>query len=513
MFGKNNGQIDVFTNMIYEKLIPRDHLLVKIDSIIDFSFVYELVKDTYSDAGRKSCDAVVLFKLCLLEFIYNTSDVQIVKKAQTDVVFRWFLGLNLDDVIPDDTTICYFRKHRLGSCGLELIFNNIVEKCIEYNLVKKRRYMIDSTDVAANVNYPSMRKLICDSFRKVTREISKFNEKLAKKELDEFEKEIDFEYEKSDKVSVVRYSEIAKKHAEYIYLETYDELQSNVRYRETFSVFWDIVEQYLNSNSNDRIISCVDPDARVAHKSPGNKKRGYKDHIIVDEDSEIIIASTQTPFNVNDGKELQNLVEKTKENFNIKPQEISADKAYGAVINRGYLIDEKIMTNIQFDEESDKENKYFGIDDFKISEDLKCATCPNNIQTNNCKLTYSKQRDLNEIVFYFKKATCDKCKFRSECFSTNIKAGKSVKIPERYDAIVRDKEYNKTPGFVEAINKRYKIERRFATMVRNHGLRRSRYLRIEGAKIHITLANIACNIVRMVNLLCNQPSFAMRKIS
>jgi len=63
---------------------------------------------------------------------------------------------------------------------------------------------------------------------------------------------------------------------------------------------------------------------------------------------------------------------------------------------------------------------------------------------------------------------------------------------------------------IEAL--RYIVERRFATLVRNHGLRRSRYLRIRGAKVHITMANIACNIVRMVSLLLDsrQPSIAMR---
>lgn len=174
-------------------------------------------------------------------------------------------------------------------------------------------------------------------------------------------------------------------------------------------------------------------------------------------------------------------------------------------------MDDKVTINIEFDEELDKENKYLGIDDYKISKNLKCATCLNNVQTNNCKLVHSKQRDLNETVFYFKNATCDKCKFRSECFSINVKAGKSVNIPERYDAVIREMKHNKTLRFADAINKRYKIERRFATMVRNHGLRQSRYLRMEGAKMHITLVNIACNIIRMVNLLCNQLSFPMKK--
>ena len=43
----------------------------------------------------------------------------------------------------------------------------LLEKCIEKNIVGKQRYLIDSTDVAANVKYPSIRKLICNAFRKV----------------------------------------------------------------------------------------------------------------------------------------------------------------------------------------------------------------------------------------------------------------------------------------------------------------------------------------------------------
>lgn len=54
MLKKNDGQIDIFNHMIFEKLIPKNHLLVKIDSIIDFSFVYEKVKDKYSNVGRGS---------------------------------------------------------------------------------------------------------------------------------------------------------------------------------------------------------------------------------------------------------------------------------------------------------------------------------------------------------------------------------------------------------------------------------------------------------------------------
>ena len=95
MMKKNNGQIDVFDHMIFDKLIPKDHLLIKIDSILDFSFVYDKVKDTYSKLGRGSKDPVMMIKILLLEYLYNLSDVAVSTRIKTDIAFRWFLGLSI----------------------------------------------------------------------------------------------------------------------------------------------------------------------------------------------------------------------------------------------------------------------------------------------------------------------------------------------------------------------------------------------------------------------------------
>lgn len=515
MLGKRSRQIDIFSSMIYEKLIPKNHLLVLIDSIIDFSFIYDLVKDKYSDVGRKSEDPVVLFKLNLLEYLYVLSDGDVLKRAETDVAFRWFLGLNIDDELPDDTTISVFRTNRIGANGLEDIFNEIVKKCIDKKIIKSKRYIIDSTDVAANVNYPSIKKLICNAFRNVIKEVDKFNSTLAKEELKAFEEEIDREYEKADRVPFSKFCEIGIKHAQYLYLKTYDHLQMDSKYIDVFSIFWDIVEQYSNSSSKDKIISCVDPDARVAHKSPGNKKRGYKDHIIVDEDSEIILSSTQTPFNVGDEKELKSLIEKVEENFGLKPEEISADKVYGTNDNRAFLKDNEIISNIDFYDTSGVEYAKFDLRKFKISEDMKSVECPNNVISKKCTVS----KDNTFIWVTFDKNACKNCPLRVQCLgekdAQNVNAVRRLKISTKYDAIVNDLNRISTDEFKVARNKRNKIERRFATMVLNHGLRRSRFLRLNGAKIHIILANTACNIVRMVNILTknNQPGFAIAKMA
>ena len=77
------------------------------------------------------------------------SDVEIASRINTDVAFRWFLGLGIDDTAPDDTTISYFRVKRLGEEDFDVFFNKIVKMCIEKDLVKSRRYIVDTTDAAA----------------------------------------------------------------------------------------------------------------------------------------------------------------------------------------------------------------------------------------------------------------------------------------------------------------------------------------------------------------------------
>ena len=205
MLGKNSGQIDVFDHMIFEKLIPKNHLLVKIDSIIDFSFVYDKVQDKYSSLGRNSKDPIMMLKILLLEYLYRLSDIDVVSRIKTDVAFRWFLGLSIYDSVPDDTTISHFRVNRLGEEHFEEFFNEIVKQCINKDLIKTKRYMIDSTDVAANVNYPSDKKLIRNAYRNVIKEIEKFDEDLAKEQIDKFESEIEQEYENNERVSAKRH--------------------------------------------------------------------------------------------------------------------------------------------------------------------------------------------------------------------------------------------------------------------------------------------------------------------
>ena len=144
--------------------------------------------------------------------------------------------------------------------------------------------------------------------------------------------------------------------------------------------------------------------------------------------------------------------------------------------------------------------------DFVFSDDFKTVTCPNGKITEFFKIKHEKVHNRDMKEFQFDAKDCSQCPLIEQCIY-RLKNGKyhqksrHVSVYLRHDAVLTDKARVTAPEFTIAYNKRYKIERRFATMVRNHGLRRCRYIRLRGAKIHITMANLACNIVRMVSLL------------
>lgn len=96
------------------------------------------------------------------------------------------------------------------------------------------------------------------------------------------------------------------------------------------------------------VISIVDTDTRSAYKTRFKAKQGYKNSIIIDEDSEIILAYSVTAFNTTDALLLPKLVDKVKNNFKLTPKEVSADKGYASTENRAYLFDHDIISNINF---------------------------------------------------------------------------------------------------------------------------------------------------------------------
>jgi transposase len=151
---KDNRQISMeFVGI--EELVPKDHLLRKIDKVIDFGFIREKVKDLYcADNGRPAIDPVVLFKMLFIGYLYGTrSERQLVRDIQVNVAYRWFLGFGLTDKVPDASTISQNRRRRFSESAIyQEIFDEIVLQAMRRKMVDGTTLYTDSTHLKANAN-------------------------------------------------------------------------------------------------------------------------------------------------------------------------------------------------------------------------------------------------------------------------------------------------------------------------------------------------------------------------
>lgn len=138
-----------------EELVPKDHLLRKIDRHIDFSFIHDEVRHLYcEDNGRPAVDPLVLFKMLFIGYLFGIrSERQLVREIQVNVAYRWFLGLSLTDKVIDASTFSQNRRRRFEGSGIEqVIFDRIVEQAIDHGLVGGKTLYTDSTHLKANAN-------------------------------------------------------------------------------------------------------------------------------------------------------------------------------------------------------------------------------------------------------------------------------------------------------------------------------------------------------------------------
>lgn len=144
-------QRSFFDTQIYDRLIPKDHLLVLLNRAIDWSFIEDECRAFYQRSGRRACSPVVLFKMLLLAFLFDISERRIEDECNYNMLYKYFLGLEADEKAPDHSTLSRFRD-RLGLEGFQAIFNRIVALARQQGVVSDRLRIVDSTHTLANVD-------------------------------------------------------------------------------------------------------------------------------------------------------------------------------------------------------------------------------------------------------------------------------------------------------------------------------------------------------------------------
>ena len=132
MMGRQSRQMAmIFVDI--ESLIPETHLLRKIERMVSFNFIYDLLAPYYPATGRPSVDPVSMFKMLLIGYLYGIkSERRLVEEVQLNIAYRWFCGFELDDTIPNHSTFSKTRTRKWQQSDLfQKAFYEIVKQCID----------------------------------------------------------------------------------------------------------------------------------------------------------------------------------------------------------------------------------------------------------------------------------------------------------------------------------------------------------------------------------------------
>ena len=460
---------------LYEAIIPRDHILRKLKDNIDFSFVNPMLRKQYcKHFGRPAKEPEMMFKLLFLKKLYDLSDERLISSAQTDMAYKYFLGLSPEDKMIDPSLLTKFRKTRITEDILEDMLKETIQQAIQKGLVKSGTIIVYATHTEAAVRAKSVTQVLRDLTRTLRKEIYKHEYDLSERFPDKPSMEADLS------------EEIA-----YTY-ELLEKIQGGVEASDNaeLKALYNRIKELLDSDRIRQIRSKDDEDARFGHKTPTSTFFGYKTHIAMSDDR-IITGIDVTDGSRPDGEQLPNLLEKSKRN-GVAVKEIVGDMAY---VSDG---------NLSFCEEHNAElyartNSAVAAAANAQLKDAHMMHCP----AGHLAMRVEKRNATNGNTYYnycFSVKKCKACPMRDNCRVGKSK-GRTYSVTCANDAHKARLEFESSEEFSAKLRIRHRIEEKNGEMKTAHGFRRADSVGLVAMRLQAYFTAIVVNMKRIVAVI------------
>jgi IS5 family transposase len=495
-------------------LIPEDSIHRKLAVLGDRLFTDADFADLYDSArGRHSVPPSLLAKVMLLQSLEGTSDRETVDRVRRDIAWKVALGLSLQDDGFHPTVLTYFRERLRKSDRPRRIFDRFKEVATQAGLLTRRGVrVLDSTPVLSAVQTQDTVSLIRGAIRRLLTLLHKADPDAkasieAALSRDDYasvgKPAIDWDDEGSraalvDELVRDALGALAVLDGRELDGDLADaaELLATVAGEDVESDDQDGNFRIRRGVAKDRVVSVVDPDTRHGRKSRHGHFDGYKAHIAIDPESELITEVEVTPANAADADAVTDLLPELRERCD--PDDdvtVVADSAYGSGATRRALEDAGAKAVIKATPEQNAHGGFLK-SAFSIDLDAKTATCPAGVTT----ATVASKKD-GPVEFRFPAETCASCPLRAQCTtSTDARTGRRVKVGPHEVLLTEARAQQQTDEFKTIYNgKRPTVERVIYRVVRNGG-RKARYRGRTKVTEQIRTKTAAENLVRMVRL-------------
>jgi transposase len=434
-----------------EDLVPRDHLLRRVENAVDFSFVRDEVRELYSeDKGRPSVDPVTLVKLCVINYLYGYNSMRrTIRECEVNNAYRWFIGYDLMEPVPHFTTFGKNYKRRFeGTDIFERIFVRVLQTTIENGLVDPSAVFIDGTHIKANANTHK-------NYKKLVEKEARSYDELLKKEIDE------------DRIAH------GKKPLK-------DDDQNPPPQKEI-------------------TVSKSDPESGLFHKGEHKKCFAYNAQTACDKHG-WILATTVDSGNKHDSTVFEDIYEKVKETTG-KPESVVVDAGYKTPHIAKILLDEKVNACIPYKRPMTKRGFFFK-NDYVYDEYYDCYLCPCGEVIPYSTTTREGYREYKSDA-----KVCKICPNLRQC----TQSAKHQKVITRHlwQGYLDEAEENRYTYKNKALYARRKetIERVFADAKEKHGMRFARHNGLSKVKTQVLLTFMVMNLKKLAKLIGGTPAF------
>ena len=470
--------------------------------------------DLYSARGRRSIAPRTMATVMVLQRFEGLSDSEAVDRLQFDLRYKWACGLAYDAPSFDSTLLVDMRARLRVSAAPDRIFEAVLDVAKQANLIGKKR-IVDSTAlydaVATQDTVTLVRSAIVGVLRVVDYKTAAGLRALCKRD-DAYDKTGKPSCAWDDKTAREELVDALTRDANAILLALNGEtLSPDVR--KAIALLATVVGQDIEAGEDgvfriirgvapDRVISTVDPEARHGHKTAARSFDGYKGHIAVDAESEIITATEVTPGNVSDASVaetlladvLTNTADPTLSDASVQEPkaEVLGDASYGTADLVEKLESAGVVPNVKVQRPSAREGM-FSQDDFDIDLTAGSVSCPAGVRVSLHVL-----KDGSSAA-YFGRA-CAECPRLAEC--TKSTAGRTIKVHAKHATLDRHRKHQRDPEWKAHYRKvRPRVERKIAHMMRRkHGGRRARVRGSVRVKHDFSLLAAAINLARLAAL-------------
>jgi len=160
MRGLDVMQEALFTTVHLESFVPANHPIRALRELFNTALTRTswLFDDCYAEGGRESIAPERLLRAQLLQVLYSIrSERQLVEQAHYNLLFRWFIGLSIDDVVWNHSTFSKNRDRLLEHEVVPALFAEVVRLAEQRGLLSTDHFSVDGTLIQAWASHKSFR--------------------------------------------------------------------------------------------------------------------------------------------------------------------------------------------------------------------------------------------------------------------------------------------------------------------------------------------------------------------